>query len=543
MQTAYVNPWQNMEVIPAKQPVRINKRLFYWCALVVMKVILVGMFLTWLLRVVPKQGEIVLELGQEVPADVREVLRGSGWALERTSIDYGAVDTLRVGTYTAEVSTLLGKRAMTVRISDTTAPDLKTIPDGHVLQTGVPCGTDALVEEAKDLSGAVSVYFEENGVRQDTVRRDAAGTAELTLVAEDASGNRTVRPVSVLFDDAPRFLLALDRYVAAGTDADFTSYVAAWDDTDGTCNENISVDTTGLDMTVPGEYEIVLTATDRYGFANTKTVRVTVCADAKEVKQMEAGYVLPDGTMRELVGSGFFASGALQEENREEAIANTEPALLDIAWHYQGGRLLSFFGSGVIAAIDEDNIYILSVEHVIKGMYSGNAPRGTELRFFDGTIVYTAQRMPYVRLSDDNEIVLFRIPASEVPVATRLLLKEICFEEGAEEELEFGDALIAVSKYWRQQKDLVVDLKYEPGEKRMNHIRNTKGWNNVTDVVVTSKGVKGGMSGTAVIDERGRLIGLCSWSQWDSSVGENNYSAHCRVNRLNELLLRAGELD
>ena len=123
--------------------------------------------------------------------------------------------------------------------------------------------------------------------------------------------------------------------------------------------------------------------------------------------------------------------------------------------------------------------------------------------FFDGTVV--RQNIDYVSSQQKNELSIFRIPAGDVPVDTLLKLKQIYVDPDIYSRLSEGDEVVAFAKHWTgTDKDLIRRMKV----KRLTSSISEFGL--VDSLLETTSGVVSGMSGTAVIDLRGNLVGLAS---------------------------------
>lgn len=103
------------------------------------------------------------------------------------------------------------------------------------------------------------------------------GTYEITYIAADESGNQStaVALLTIIEDNTPPVLYgATDRTLCVGSTITYRQGVLVTDDTDAA--PKLSIDSSGVDLSTPGTYPLVYTATDAAGNVTTQEVRVTV---------------------------------------------------------------------------------------------------------------------------------------------------------------------------------------------------------------------------------------------------------------------------
>ena len=159
----------------------------------------------------------------------------------------------------------------TTAVPDTTPPVLEGVSDircylGHEvdLLSGITV-TDDL-----DANAVLSVD-------DSNVDWNAPGTYEITYSATDASGNRSeaVAALTIIEDNTPPVLYgATDRALCVGSTIAYRQGVLVTDDTDE--SPKLSVDSSGVDLSTPGTYPLIYSATDAAGNVTTCEVTVTV---------------------------------------------------------------------------------------------------------------------------------------------------------------------------------------------------------------------------------------------------------------------------
>ena len=284
---------------------------------------------------------VSVELGYELNTDVAAYVADADIAVE-TTIDFGAVDVSKLGTYTAVVTYKDQTASLEVDVVDTTAPEAEVVNQvtvgvdeplyvedvltsvieltGNVTATFDDLAdesTDATeevettegveatdgVEAAKDVETTedmeVTEEVEATGASEDmetfvlddvTVTNDAivfhtVGEYSVSLTLADESGNSKQVEVPVLVGTEPTFWGIEDLTVTTGAeDVDYLSGVTATDSNGNDLTDKITCDDSKADLSLAGEYEIIYTVTDENGFTAKQTAKVTV-ADGKTAKK------------------------------------------------------------------------------------------------------------------------------------------------------------------------------------------------------------------------------------------------------------------
>ena len=260
---------------------------------------------------------VEVELGSELDTTVTKYVDLGETAAADVSIDFSAVDVLAVGTYTATVISGDQTVEFEVDVVDTTAPAVEVLEDVEVA-AGMPLYAKDVITDITELSGNAEVKFtvatsqqEDTAEATESVEEGTEETAESTelpvleetfklgdvtcqnavmtfeevgeydvsVIVADASGNETTVPVRVIVGDAPTFSGIENMTVALGMDAEEVDYldgVTAVDCNGNDLTEDIVCDSSAVDLTTAGEYEITYTVTDENGFKAEQTATVTV---------------------------------------------------------------------------------------------------------------------------------------------------------------------------------------------------------------------------------------------------------------------------
>lgn len=192
-------------------------------------------------------------------------------------------------------------------LHDDTAPEL----------TGVADRTVCLGHEA-DLLAGVTVTDDLDTEPVVTVDDSAldltqAGTYTVTYTAEDASGNRTsaTAQVTVILDEeAPELLGVRPLSVFVGSTISYRSNVIVRDAIDTA--PKLSIDSTQVDLTTPGTYAVVYTATDAAGNTTTMETTITVSEATKDIADQETIYAAADAVLAKITNDSMSDKGKVQ---------------------------------------------------------------------------------------------------------------------------------------------------------------------------------------------------------------------------------------
>ena len=174
-----------------------------------------------------------------------------------------------LGEHTLTVTTGKVSAQCTVTVTDTTAPAL-TVQNVHCMPGKSPEISDFVVS-AGDLSGEPVTGFAE-----ELPDPYAEGAHTIVIEATDSSGNvaRKEATLWISGDWNPPVIQGAQKEltVEKGSSPNLLEGVTATDDVDGTCD--VTVDTSGLDLSKAGSYTVTYSAMDKSG--NTATCQRTV---------------------------------------------------------------------------------------------------------------------------------------------------------------------------------------------------------------------------------------------------------------------------
>ncbi|NEX00802.1 Transglutaminase-like superfamily protein [Pseudobutyrivibrio sp. NOR37] len=231
----------------------------------------------------------VVELGTEVKAT--DFLKDPEKSAEFT--DDTVFSTEKAGTYSVRIKSDHFTYKCELEVTDTVAPTLTT-KDLTRTKEEAPSASD-FVDDVFDLSGDVNIYYGK------AVDVDSYGTKNVSIVAEDASGNRTeadaVLNIVEEYDIEPPVIEGqLDKIVYVGDGVSFKNGIVVKDNVD--TDIQVEVDSSQVDVYTPGEYTVIYTATDSMGNVDLAEGVITVI---EQIYSEEEVYALADEVLNEII--------------------------------------------------------------------------------------------------------------------------------------------------------------------------------------------------------------------------------------------------
>ena len=176
--------------------------------------------------------------------------------------------SLAPGTYEVRLHGKHSKPTVSLTMVDTTAPKLTLKPvTAYIGHTLTPEQLTDTVEDATE----VRLTF------RTVPDVSKAGTLNVTVIAEDAGGNKTEAKtsVTVIADTAaPQIYGIKTIYAQQNGTVSYRSGVSAYDNADG--NVTVKVDASRVDVSKVGKYTVTYTATDKAGNTATQSALVYV---------------------------------------------------------------------------------------------------------------------------------------------------------------------------------------------------------------------------------------------------------------------------
>ncbi len=465
-------------------------------AIAVLLGVIALLFLISLAVVFPRSDIFVVELGSKMSVSPADYLFGYDFVLKHASIDTSEVDTGKTGDYKAGARWFFYDYTLAVRVQDTTPPEIIPFAEPLYIASGREYSPEEFASGICDISGQVQCRLKYGGKEWERIAFPIKGSYRVLLEAEDPSGNIGSKHIEFTVDDAPVIIGAFDRHLPVGTDFDPSSTVAA-DSRDGLITDRMKIDRGGFNPGSEGDYTVTYTVADSYGLQTEKSVTISVCGKDRLSLYGDGSekLSLTNGELELLCELDYFRYRPLSQPDFDRTVEMIEPTLLDLRQDRGYGFAA---GSGCIYKITPQYIYMLSVKHVLK-----EVNRNCEIMFFDGVTI--KEDIAYATSKQHNELAVFRIPTENVPVDTLLRLRQVHVDPDIYSKLSEGDSVVAYAKHWTgTDEDLIRPMKIR---RLTSSISEFAMFNSLLE---TTAGTVSGMSGTAVVDYRGNLVGLAS---------------------------------
>lgn len=209
----------------------------------------------------------MVELGETVEAS--DFLKDESKEAQFTPETIFSTDV--AGQYKVGIASSPFKYECTLQVQDSVAPELTVQPLTRTREE-IPEAKE-FVESVSDLSNDVNIYYAES------VSFDNYGDIPIKIAAEDPSGNRTVAETVLHlveeYDITPPIIEGqLDKIVYVGQSVSFKTGVVVTDNVD--TGIEIQVDSSHVNLDVPGEYPIIYTASDSMGNMDLAEGTITV---------------------------------------------------------------------------------------------------------------------------------------------------------------------------------------------------------------------------------------------------------------------------
>ena len=445
-------------------------------------------FKRYIYRVEPAFTRMDCELGEAVSSDIRDYLVGTSWSVGLGELDISRVNVNSVGVYQAYVRHGEEEFRYEITVKDTTAPEI-LLKDGQVyLAQGREYRPEELIAGVEDASGSVELFFRESDSRQDALQFDGTGSYDCTVVAEDASGNRSVEQIPVTVDKAPEIDGVRDIFLALGYQADYLEQVTAWDETDGDLTDRITVDDSLVQLSEAGTYQLAYRVEDSFGIESICYADVVVAA--QEDLQALVGSRQADRFRDNIIGAiNLYDAGASESDNIRDTLDYMRPAFVQL--YHETDKSYSA-GSGYLMEITDDTVYICSDRHVVEEY-------GTwDVYFYDGTRVEGTT----LGCSDTYDVGVVTVKRRDIPSDLLDQLMTIHIDRSYWEGLYDQRIRVGLLRVDRQGGIKHTAMGYLV---RTKENLNTDDRKKYTEVTLE---LEHGDSGSAVVDGHGNLVGM-----------------------------------
>jgi hypothetical protein len=211
-------------------------------------------------------SRIIIEAGAEMPAAQRFVQNDRFHS--QYASDVSAIDTAVPGDYAVRIDVEDKEYGVTLEVSDTTAPTGK--PVSNVTWLDAPLAADLFVTDVVDVTSVQTAFK----TPPDFAR---AGDQDVTVVLTDTSGNASevLALLTVKKDEEKPVIVGVaDLSVFLGDTVSYRTGVTVTDNRDTTVA--LEIDNSAVDLTKPGTYVVVYSATDKAGNRAEATANIVI---------------------------------------------------------------------------------------------------------------------------------------------------------------------------------------------------------------------------------------------------------------------------
>lgn len=233
---------------------------------------------------------VTIEAGSAIPSAQVFLLEDMEIEISYES-DVSGIDTRNPGEYPVILWVGGDTYHANIVVADTIAPQ-GTTRDLTVYQEDMPTAEEFIVD-IQDVTD-VTVSFKEEP------DRNCAGNQNVTLVLTDTSGNTTeVGAILTIVVDrtAPQIEGVRDVEVYQGETVAYRTGISVWDDRDE--SPALVVDSSKVDLSLPGVYEVIYIATDATGNKTEIIAKVTVLEKKESYVELDLIYEKADRILTE----------------------------------------------------------------------------------------------------------------------------------------------------------------------------------------------------------------------------------------------------
>jgi len=273
-----------------------TRRPILWATAAIVLVMLAA----WLLpkaadaMVLKVHGSLTIEAGDHFPwPDAFLTEEDTGEADLFFATDVSKIDTRIPGTYPVELNWKRGSFTAQVNIVDTIAPT-GAAQDLTVKAPEIPTAEDFITEVKDNTAVTVSFAAEPDFTLE--------GDQEIHLLLTDAGGNtlELTAVLTMIFDLEPPVIEGVEDYlVYEGGTVAYRAGITVTDNKDE--NPQLSIDNSAVDLSTPGSYTVIFTATDYAGNTSSTSATVNVREKLEGFVELDVIYAAVDELLAKII--------------------------------------------------------------------------------------------------------------------------------------------------------------------------------------------------------------------------------------------------
>ena len=436
------------------------------------------------------QDTYTFELGSEISEDAADYIDAGFFARHLAIADFSLVDKTRPGKYPMCVVYFGKVFSYDIIIRDTVVPEITLKEGPFYFLPGTKLQPSDFIESVKDADSLLNISFDTEFIEAGALNCREMREYSARIMVEDSSGNTSIAVTDYLVDDAPVIRGIRDFYISTDSQPDLLDYISAYDSMDGDLTDSIEITFDEEEFPEKGEIGITYSVTDSCGF--TTTEKGTAYFDSADaIQEMICARQISREDFNIIGAYNAYDTGIFEEGDMAETLDGVMQSLVHIRIFKDDGS--STIGSGFIAEITDDGVYIITNKHVV-GNY-----KVASVTFMHGECVPNAS---VVGTDDEYDIAVIKVPRIFLPA-----------------EFDSGICTVHIDMtYWEELDAEPIELAIEVVDELGNieHIR----YGTLVKKLQTfpffepfietemALALRAGDSGSAVFDSEGRLIAM-----------------------------------
>lgn len=436
----------------------------------------------------PLKEQPVFELGEMLPTEASAYLEVGPVSGLIIKPDLSEVNSSRPGEYNVGIRYFGRDLSTTISITDTVSPEFVFKNETIYIPVGKEIVPADMIAYIKDADKDITLTFGDWPGGEETLVCNYPGEYRASITAIDSSGNLSRGIVAFVADKPPVLSVYDDIYIATGSGEELSDHISAYDETDGDLTDLIVFSDEKIDLSEAADYPLTISVTDSCRFTTSEDVTVHVM-DAEDIQRLIGkGKISRENAI--IIGAiNVYDTGLISNQNFEDTLIDLMPTVVHIEVPESAGTYKT--GSGYIAEITEDSIYIITNRHVI------GSSKECDVYFYSGD----SAKASVAGCADDYDVAVIKVPLSSMPENYENIISTVHIDMTFWDKIEDEDNIsLGIEK---MDRDGTI-IHYTYGQ--LVNLHGNFEFFEPHDQTEISLRLRPGDSGSAVFDVRGRLI-------------------------------------